>query len=74
MKHTIKSTRIADLKARIARARCCIAYADRCEKDSRSLNLTAEQLAVIKTDAAAVRDPARKVLQILLSESKGVAP
>ena len=55
-------------KERIARARRCIAYADRCVKDARALNLPPEQLAAITASADAVRDPAKKLLQILLSD------
>lgn len=58
------------LQERIANARRSIAYAYRCEKEAKALNLSPEQLAVIKTDAEAVRAPAKQLLRILLAEQE----
>ena len=62
-----------ELKKRIARARNCIAYADRCEKEAKALKFSPAQMGKIKADADAIRKPAKELLRILLDELKGTA-
>ena len=66
-----KSNDIADLKERIARARNAIAYADRCDKEAKGSKFPPLQLAIIKSDADAIRKTAKELLRILLAELKG---
>lgn len=73
MSHTIKPTRIADLDARLARARQSIAYADRCMKEAKSSKFPPAQLAVITADADRLRNSAKAVIRALLNEKKAVA-
>lgn len=67
-------SRRTELKARIARARRAIAFADHGEKEMKPLNLSAEQLAVIKAGADAIRSTSKQLLRILLEELKGLTP
>lgn len=61
-------------KERIARARRCIAYADRCVKEAKALRLPPERLEVILADADRLRDSAKAVVRALLDEKKGGTP
>ena len=70
MSHTIKSSRIADLDARLARARQSISYADRCVNEAKSLKFPPAQLAVITADADKLRSSAKAVVRALLDEKK----
>lgn len=58
----------SDLKARIARARRVVAYADSCQKFSMVPGVSPELRAKMKADCDATRSDAKGVLRILLAE------
>lgn len=60
----------ASIKKRIADARKCIAYADRCEKEASAMALSPYMAAVIKADIANVRDLGERLLRELISEQE----
>lgn len=72
MSHTIKATRLADIEARLAKARQAIAYADHCVKEAKALKFPAVQVAVITADADRLRGSAKAVVTALLDEKKAV--
>ncbi len=67
-KESTRERQRADLKARIARARRAIAYANSCEKASKGANFSPQLRAKTQADCEATRNTAKALLRILLAE------